>query len=134
MDVSIKTIAFILLLGRLVSFTFMVMVVKRQRALSKVPINKELLPLRQTLGRLSVIVLIGNLIPIVIDILTILAPNNLEREDSPSIIGVTYGFSNCITSAISAFLIWTLYKQAEKTVLIVDQAIEDALIKKNGVV
>lgn len=129
---DIKTVAFILLLGRIVSFSFMTLVVRRQRALSKLPINKELLPLRKTLGRLSIAVLIGNLIPIVIDVLTILASNSLEREDTPSVIGVMYGFSNCITSAVSAFLIWTLYKQAEKTVLIVDEATQKALEKHNG--
>lgn len=127
---DIKAVALILLLGRLVSFGFMLLVVKRQRALSKLPINPELVPLRKTLNRLSIVVLVGNLIPIAIDILTILAANSLEREDSPSVVGVMYGFSNCITSAVSAFLIWTLYKQAEKTVLLVDEATEKALNKK----
>lgn len=127
---DIKTVALILLLGRLVSAVFMVLVVKRQRALSKIKINPQLMPLRKTLNRLSLAVLVGNIIPIIIDISTIAAANSLEREDSPSVIGVMYGFSNCITSAISAYLIWTLYKQAEKTVIIVDQATQDALDKK----
>lgn len=126
---DIKTVAFILLLGRLVSFGFMVAVVRRQRALGKAAQYKELAPMRRVLSRLSWAVLIGNIVPIVIDIVTIMAANSLEREDSPSVIGVTYGFSNCITSAISAYLIWTLYKQAEKTVLIVDEATEKALNK-----
>lgn len=126
---DIKTVALILLLGRLVSVAFMVLVVKRQRTLSKLPVNPQLKPLRSTLGRLSIAVLVGNIIPILLDLSTIIAYNSLEREDSPSIIGVSYAFSNCITSAISAYLIWTLYKQAEKTVLIVDQATEDALKK-----
>lgn len=126
---DIKTVALILLLGRLVSVTFMLLVVRRQRSLTKEAKYKELAPMRRVLNRLSLAVLIGNIIPIIIDIMTIYAANSLEREDSPSVIGVTYGFSNCITSAISAYLIWTLYKQAEKTVLIVDQATEDALAK-----
>lgn len=127
---DIKTVALLLLLGRLVSAVFMVLVVRRQRALSKIAINPQLMPLRKTLSRLSIAVLVGNIIPIIIDILTIAAANSLEREDSPSVIGVMYGFSNCITSAVSAYLIWTLYKQAEKTVIIVDQATQDALDKK----
>lgn len=127
---DIKHVAAILLVGHLVSASFMIFVVRRQRALNKLPVNPELLPLRKTLGRLSMAVLIGNIIPIVIDILTILAHDSLHREDSPSIIGVTYAFSNVITAIVSSYLIWTLYKQAAKTVLIVDQATEDALAKK----
>lgn len=127
---DIKTVALILLLGRIVSASFMVLVVRRQRALSKLPIDPELLPFRKTLNHLSLAILIGNIIPIVIDILTIAATNSLEREDSPSVTGVTYAFSNCITSAVSAYLIWTLYKQAAKTVLIADEAIDDALNHK----
>lgn len=127
---DIKTVALILLLGHIVSAVFMLFVVRRQRELSKLPIDQELLSFRKTLNRLSVAILVGNIIPIVIDILTIYTYNSLERESSPSMIGIMYAFSNAITAAISAYLIWTLYKQAAKTVLIVDQATEDALNKK----
>lgn len=127
---GIKTVAFVLLLGRLVSVFFMTLVVNRQRALSKLPTSPELLPFRRTLNRLSVSLLIGNIIPIVIDVVTIVATNSLEREDTPSVIGVMYAISNCTTAAISAYLIWTLYKQAEKTVLIVGQDAEDAVNNK----
>lgn len=127
---DIKTVALILLLGRIVSVVFMVLVVKRQRILSKLPVNPQLRPLRKTLNHLSLAVLVGNIIPIFLDISTVIAANSLEREDSPSVVGVSYAFSNCITAGISAYLIWTLYKQAEKTVLIVDQATQDALDKK----
>lgn len=127
---DIKHVAAILLVGHIVSAAFMVFVVRRQRALTKLPVNPELMPLRRTLGRLSMAVLIGNIIPILIDILTIIAHDSLKREDSPSLVGMTYAFSNAITAAVSAYLIWTLYKQAAKTVLIVDQATEDALAKK----
>lgn len=131
---DIKHIAAILLLGRLVSVFFMAFVVKRQRALLKLPIDPSLAPFRRTLNRLSIAVLIGNVIPIILDASTILSANALEREDTPSTIGVMYAFSNCITSALSAYLIWKLYKQAEKTVLIVDQATEDALNLKSGTI
>lgn len=128
---DIKTVAFILLLGHIVSAVFMLFVVRRQRGLSKLPIDPELLPFRKTLNRLSLAILVGNFIPIVIDILTIVVTDSLHREDTPSIAGVIYAFSNAVTAAVSAYLIWTLYKQAAKTVLIVDQATEDALnIKK----
>lgn len=102
-------------------------VVKRQRDLMKLPLEPSLIPFRKTLNRLSIAVLVGNILPILIDILTIASHTSLHREDSPSTIGIMYAFSNCITSALSAFLIWKLYKQAEETVLVVDQATEDAL-------
>lgn len=127
---DIKTIALILLLGRLISVTFMTLVVKRQRELMKLPIDPELVPFRKTLNRLSIAVLVGNIVPIIIDVFTIVAANSLEREDSPSVIGVAYAFSNMLTSILAAFLIWTLYKQAAKTVLIVDNDIQTALDKK----
>lgn len=127
---DIKHVAAILLVGHIVSASFMLLVVRRQRALTKLPIDSDLLPFRRTLNRLSVAILIGNIIPILIDILTITAHDSLRREDSPSGIGIIYGISNAVTAVISAYLIWTLYKQAAKTVLIVDQATEDALRKK----
>lgn len=127
---DIKTIAAILLLGHIISASFMVLVVKRQLALSKLPIDPELLPFRKTLSRLSLAILIGNFIPIAIDILTIVTTDSLHREETPSVAGVIYAFSNAVTAVISAYLIWTLYKQAAKTVLIVDQATEVALHKK----
>lgn len=123
---DIKTVAFILMLGHIVSAAFMLMVVRRQRALNKLPIDPELLPFRKTLNRLSMAILIGNILPILIDLLTIIAHDSLKREDSPSVVGVTYAVSNCITAAVSAYLIWTLYKQAAKTVLIVDKAADTA--------
>lgn len=126
---DIKEVASILLIGRLVSATFISLVIKRQLALFKKPIDPGLVGFRRILFFLSLAVLVGNIIPIVLDVATILAGDSLHREDSPSLVGVSYAFSNCITSAISAILIWTMYRQAAKTVILVDHEIKVALNK-----
>lgn len=126
---DIKDVALLLLLGRIVSVVFISLVIKRQLALFKKPIDPGLVGLRRTLFLLSLGVFVGNLIPIAIDILTIATASSLHREDSPSIAGVTYALSNCVTASVSAVLIWTMYRQAAKTVILVDHNIEVALNK-----
>lgn len=128
---DIKTLALILLVAHIISIFFIVFVIKRQRELSKLPIDPELLPFRQSLSHLAVAILIGSIIPIFIDVLTVFTYDSLTREDSPSLANIVYGVANAITLVISSYLIWTLYKQAAKTVLVVDKATEDALAKKN---
>lgn len=129
-SVDIKTLALILLLGRLIAAYFMVSVVKRQYALSKLPIEPELKPFRNTLNYLATAILTGIIIFIVIDVLTIATTDSLNRGPRPAVAGIIYTVLNCIVSIVSAYLIWTMYRQAAKTVIIVDKAKAVALQAK----
>lgn len=108
---NIKTIAFLMLIGHAVSLVFITIVIRKQRALLKLPIDKELRIFRKILFALSCFILIGNVIPIAIDILTFFV--NTGRPSTVKPISVAYALSNSFTAAISAALIWTLYKLAE---------------------
>lgn len=53
------------------------------------------------------ITFIGNFVPIVIDVATLL---NSVHPTNPNSLGIGYAFSNAITAAISAIGWWVLYK------------------------
>lgn len=120
--VDIKTIAFLLLLGRAVSITFIVLVLYRQYKLFGTQIDFQLVPnltkmerrhvyqIRRVLFTLSVIIFLGNLIPIAIDVLTLFVETDRPRSIAP--ISIMYAFSNSFTAAFSAIMIWTLYRVA----------------------
>lgn len=124
---DIKTLAKILLIGHVVSASFMFFVLKKQLALFKLNIEPELVKFRKVLFGLSLAVFLGNFIPIVIDVLTIVSK---VTRSQPSTIGIYYAFSNCIFSILSAILIWTMYRLASKIAVIVEHDKEVALKKK----
>jgi hypothetical protein len=108
---DIKTIAFILLIGRIISVAYIFLVLRQQWKLLRTSITPKLQPLRQRLFFLALVIFIGNLVPITIDLATLLTP--LTRGN-PSPLGITYAFSNCITAALSSFLLWELYRMAAR--------------------
>lgn len=120
--VDIQTIAFLLLLGRLVSVSFILVVLYRQYKLFGTQIDFALVPnlsrmqrknvytIRRILFALSVIILIGNLAPIVIDVITLFAETDRPANLRP--ISIIYAFSNSFTAMFSAAMIWTLYRVA----------------------
>lgn len=128
---DIKQVAAILLIGRLASCLFMASVLRRQLQLFKNEVYPELHTSRKRLFALAITVFVGNIIPILIDVATIVSPTSLSREDSPSVAGVTYGFSNCITAVVSSALVWSLYRLAARTTIIVDVDKEIALDEKS---
>lgn len=110
---SIRLLAFILLLARLGSMTFIVLVLLKQWRLLQTPIEPYIQRFRKVLFALSVAILLGNLVPIFIDTLTLFVET--QRPASVKGISIAYAFSNAITSFISSYLIWTLYRLASET-------------------
>lgn len=120
--VDIETIALLLLIGRLISVTFILLVLHRQYRLFGTQIDFELVPnltkyqrrnvyrIRRILFALSVIIFLGNLIPIAIDALTLFVETGRPAILRP--VSVMYAFSNSLTAMFSAIMIWTLYKIA----------------------
>lgn len=123
MTLDIQTIALILLIARVISVAFIITVLLRQARLfgkqidfSVVPFltklqRKSVYRIRTVLFTLSVIILLGNLVPIVIDYITVFN-NDLGRPASLKPISIAYAFSNALTAMFSAIMIWTLYKLA----------------------
>lgn len=121
---SIQTIAVILLIARLISVGFILFVLRLQWKLFKSKIDFSLVPnldhyqqttvyrIRRVLFVLAVIIFLGNMIPILIDAITIFSHNSLGRTQSIRPISVAYAVSNAFTAMFSAIMIWTLYKLA----------------------
>lgn len=107
---SIKMLAFGLLLGRAVSLTFIILVLRRQWQLLKLPIEREIKTFRKILFILSCAILAGNIIPVIIDVLTLFV--NTGRPPQVRAISIAYAYSNSLTAATSSLLIWFLYRLA----------------------
>lgn len=123
MTLDIQTIALILLVARVLSVIFIVIVLLRQVRLFGKEIDFSVVPfltniqresvyrIRTVLFTLSVIILLGNLVPVVIDYITLFS-DDLGRPASLKPISIAYGFSNALTALFSSIMIWTLYKLA----------------------
>ena len=107
---NIKIIAAILLIERLISAGFIIAVIRRQGRLLRVRVPEQLERFRQVLFGLSLVIFVGNFIPILIDTLTLFA--NLQGRPNPSAIGIAYALSNATTAVLSSVLVWVIYRLA----------------------
>lgn len=125
MTISIETLAFILMIAHSGSAVFMTRVLIRQYGLFKVryddlgiekSLTNDIKRFRLTMFVLSCIVFAGNIIPIVIDGITLFGDNSLHRNPTVPLISLLYAVSNALTALISAYLIYTLYRLAKGSV------------------
>lgn len=123
---DIKTVATILLLGRVVAVIFTILVIRQQVKLFKQPVYPELRQARYLYFGLAVGALLSNVIPVAIDILT-LTSNVTRTSNHVNIVGLLYGFNACLASIFSSIFIWLLYRLAAKTVILVDRDKYEAL-------
>lgn len=126
---NIRTLAAILLSGQVFSAVFILLVIMRQLSLFKLPIQPGLEWFRRILFFLALTVFAGNLVPILIDIITIRRPE-VRVVRHTNLIGVLYAASNTFVATTSAVLIWVMYRLAASTLIIVEHAKDVALEKK----
>lgn len=108
-----QTLAGILLLGRIVAVFFIARVIHKQLKLFKFAVPTYINRFRKLLFCLSLVLLISNLAPIVIDVLAI--QNEVQKmRGEPLLIGIIYACSNMVTSVISGLIVWMLYREAAK--------------------
>jgi hypothetical protein len=124
---DIQTLAGILLAGRLVSVTFLVLVLIKQWRLLKLYVEPEIRGYRKLLFVLSCIILVGNFIPIVIDTATLFVETN--RNPNVRSLSIMYALSNSATAAISAATIWLIYRTAGRRQDIDDEITAKQLVK-----
>ena len=93
----------------------------------KLPIEPEIRHFRKVLFVLSVVIFVGNSIPIFIDGLTIFV-GNPGRLSGVRLISVLYGLSNAAVAFFSAYLIHLLYKLADNP----EEAVKKAIRTKKG--
>lgn len=123
MTINIATLAWILIVLHSGSVIFMTFVLRRQYKLFShdvtyndarfEPIDiKRIKRFRLGLFLLSCVVLLGNVVPIAIDAVTIFGGNSVNRPTHVHTISLLYAVSNALTALISAYLISTLYRIA----------------------
>lgn len=111
MSITIQQLAVLLLVGHFGSVGFMVLVIKRQLRLMKLHIASEIISFRKTLLRISLIIMAGNIVPIIIDGLTLFINTGRPAHVKP--VSIAYALSMAITELFSAYLVWVLYRSAE---------------------
>ena len=128
---SIKVLAVILIIMHIFSDVYIGIVLKKQWSLLRLKIDRELRSFRMVLFFLSVAIFAGNIIPIVIDTLTIFYHTNRPAHVPP--ISVAYAVSTGLVALVSALLIWFLYRLAANTKEITDyteHALQDKVDQK----
>lgn len=109
---NIQLLAFLLLVGRLISDLFIILVLIRQWKIRKIPTHPRLSNLRRVLTLLAVLVFIGNLYPLFLDAYTLLDAS-IRTTRNVNLVGVFYSLDNNLTFMFASILIWTLYKLAD---------------------
>lgn len=102
-----RLIAVILLAGRLLTVIFVGLVIRLQIQLLKQNRGPELQWYRKSLLALTLILFIGNFVPIVIDSLGVFGKGSFSLL-------LLYVFSNNLTAMIAAFITWFVYHMAGK--------------------
>lgn len=130
---NIQVLATLLLIGRLISDFFIILVLKRQWLIRKIPTHPRLAKLRGVLSLLAIAVFIGNIYPLVLDIITIFHPG-VRTSQNVNLVGVAYTLDANLTFMFGAILIWALYKLADVAIdvgeLIAGSPPEEVSIKK----
>jgi hypothetical protein len=102
--------ALLLLIGRIITVIFIGNVVPKQYKLLKATNYPELRKLRKRLLQASVVLLVGQFIPILIDVLGIFQIGSLNLL-------LVYVYSNNLTAMLAAYIMWTVYRISEQTKL-----------------
>lgn len=109
---DIQLLAFLLLIGRLISEGFIIAVLRKQWRIRNSPIHPRLKNLRKVLTLLAIAVFVGNLYPLGLDLFT-LFDAGIRTNGYANIVGVIYSLDNNLTFMFASILIWTLYKLSD---------------------
>jgi hypothetical protein len=107
---DIKTLALILLIGRLVAIILMTRVVLIQARLIRENNPKNIQTTRIELFMFAIAILLSNFIPVIIDWVAFTSGAGRSSANNP---GVTYAMNNMIASNIFALFFTFLYKEAK---------------------
>lgn len=106
-----QKISLALLIGRLITVFIMAHVIRKQHGVLKAKNYPELNTLRKTLLLGSIIILLGNTVPIIIDVMGVLGKGSFSLL-------LAYVFSNNIIAIFSAYMLWYNISLSEKIKLI----------------
>lgn len=130
---DIQVLASLLLIGRLVSETFIIFVLRRQWQIRKSKTHPRLMQMRRVLTLLAILVFIGNLYPLFLDLYTLFYPG-IRTSSTVNLVGTIYSLDNNLTFMFASILIWTLYKLADVVIevaeLIGPEKVKDSIHKQ----
>lgn len=109
---DIKLLASILLAGRFISDVFIILVLRKQWRIRKLPTHPRLANLRRVLTLLAVLVFIGNIYPLLLDLFTLFDPG-IRTTRTVNLVGAAYSLDNNLTFMFASILIWALYKLSD---------------------
>lgn len=109
---NIQLLAFLLLVGRIISDLFIILVIRKQWKIRKIPTHPRLANIRRVLTLLAVLVFIGNIYPMLLDAFTLAYPG-VRTRPNVNLVGVFYSLDNNLTFMFASILIWTLYKLSD---------------------
>lgn len=105
----IQLLAILLLVERLAAVTFISMVLRRQYNLFKYKVDTGLVKLRLIMFGLALVFLLGNVVPIAVDIYYAF----ISVPGGADFILQVYTLSNATISLTAAIFLWLIYKIAE---------------------
>lgn len=130
---DIQLLAYLLLIGRVISQGFIVMVLRRQWQIRKIKTHPRLMQMRRVLTLLALLVFIGNIYPMLLDAVTLFYPG-VRTSQTINPAGAFYAISTNLTFMFASILIWTLYKLADVVIevaeLIGTKQVKDSIHKK----
>lgn len=109
---NIQVLAALLLIGRLISELFIIMVIKRQWQIRKNQAHPRLMAMRRVLSLLALLVFAGNIYPLLLDAFTLFYPG-IRTSQTVNPAGAFYAISTNLTFMLASILIWVLYRLAD---------------------
>lgn len=114
--IDIHIVAAILLPLHLMAIFFMGLVLRKQYPLLKAQDDKEITALRILLFFFAIILFVANIVPVVVDLLTIF--DTVKRSTNVvNGLGLVYSISNGLVALVSSICFWLIYLLAERIVL-----------------
>ncbi|HJQ08007.1 MAG TPA: hypothetical protein VJ836_00835 [Candidatus Saccharimonadales bacterium] len=110
---DVKTLALLLLIGRVLSLVALVVVLRKQIRIFRSKPDPKLRAGRIVMLSFVLIILAGNLVPIGLDIAVLM--DEIKRN-TPSIAGIAYALSSNLNSLFLSYALLALYIIAEKLV------------------
>lgn len=114
---NIQLLATLLLIGRLISDFFIILVLIRQWKIRKIATHPRLMSIRRVLFLLALLVFIGNIYPLLLDAITLFDPA-VRTSQVVKVSGALYAVSTNLTFMFASILIWTLYKLADVAIAV----------------
>lgn len=110
---NIQVLAFLLLIGHLISDAFILLVMRKQWQIRKLrAAHPRLVSIRRVLTLLAALVFIGSIYPLFLDLWTLFYPH-IRTSQVVNPVGVFYALDNNLTFMFASILIWTLYKLSD---------------------